>query len=56
MPWVEVEVQVPTSVAPVDTLRRVIALDGNRHLQVPLRLLQWGVSRPDWLTVVGRDR
>lgn len=56
VPWVEFEVQVPTSVAPVDTLRRVIALDGQRHIQIPLKLLQWGVSRPDWLTVVSRDR
>lgn len=54
--WVELEVQVPTSVAPVDTLRRVVAVDGRRQLQIPLKLLQWGVSRPDWLTVVSRDR
>lgn len=56
VPWVEFEVQVPTSVLPVDTLRRTIALDGHRNLQIPLKLLQWGVSRPDWLTVVSRDR
>lgn len=56
VPWVELEVQVPTSVAPVDTLRRVVALKGRRQLGVPLELLQWGVSRPDWLTVVSRDR
>lgn len=56
VPWVEFEVQVPTSVVPVDTLRRTIALDGQRNLQIPLKLLRWGVSRPDWLTVVSRDR
>ena len=56
VPWVEFEVQVPTTVVPVDTLRRTIAVDGNRRLQIPLKLLQWGVSRPDWLTVVSRDR
>jgi len=56
VPWVEFEVQVPTTVVPVESLRRTIALDGNRHLQIPLKLVQWGVSRPDWLTVVSRDR
>lgn len=56
VPWVEFEVQVPTTVAPVESLRRTITLDGNRQLQIPLKLLQWGVSRPDWLTVVSRDR
>lgn len=56
VPWVELEVQVPTTVIPVDTLRRTIALNGQRQVQFPLQLLQWGVSRPDWLTVVSRDR
>ena len=56
VPWVEFEVQVPTTVVPVETLRRTIAVDGNRTLQIPLKLVQWGVSRPDWLTVVSRDR
>ncbi len=56
VPWVELEVQVPTTVLAVDTLRRTISVDGNRRLQIPLKLLQWGVSRPDWLTVVSRDR
>lgn len=56
VPWVEFEVQVPASIAPVESLRRVMSISGRREFSVPLRLLQWGVSRPDWLTVVSRDR
>lgn len=56
VPWVEIEVQVPTTVVPVDSLRRVIRVKGRQLVGVEMKLLQWGVSRPDWLTVVSRDR
>ncbi len=54
--WVEFEVQVPSSIEAVDSLRKVMSISGHRAFGVRLRLLQWGVSRPDWLTVVSRDR
>lgn len=56
VPWVELEVQVPITIEPVASLRRVMSVAGTQHVQFELRLLQWGVCRPDWLTVVGRDR
>jgi uncharacterized protein (DUF58 family) len=54
--WVEFEVQVPATIEPLESLRRVTAIRGHHEFEIPLRLLQWGVSRPDWLTVVSRDR
>ncbi len=54
--WVEFEVQVPSSIEAVDSLRTVMSISGRREFGIRLRLLQWGVSRPDWLTVVSRDR
>jgi len=56
VPWAELEVQVPSSIEPIDTLRRVTTIRGHHEFRVGLRLLQWGVCRPDWLTVVSRDR
>ncbi len=58
VPWFEVEVQVPALLTPVGTLRTVGSLPANtvRPVNIELVANRWGVTGPQWITIVGRDR
>lgn len=57
-PYVDLELQVSAAMESTDSLHRVTSFTtAGRHTETfSLRLVRWGVARPDWLTVVTRDR
>lgn len=56
--WLEIEVQVPASMSPTESLRSVCSLEAatSRTVRFGLVARRWGVTGPDWVTLVARDR
>lgn len=56
VPWVELEVQFPATLAPIGSARFIAAIDGVRRFTIPLTAIRWGAAGPEWAIVTTRDR
>lgn len=58
VPWLETEVQIPASLAATGPMRFVGTVKANRVAQQTFKMqaTRWGVTGPQWLTIVTRDR
>jgi uncharacterized protein (DUF58 family) len=56
VPWLEVELQLPATLAPLAPIRSVLTLQGRRRITVPLRAERWGAAGPEWAVTTSRDR
>lgn len=56
--WLETEVQIPASLVATGPMRFVGTATAQREIQQTFRMqaIRWGVTGPQWLTVVTRDR
>ncbi len=54
--FVDVEVQLPSSLAPQSTTRFVTMIDRERRFHVDLVAARWGAAGPEWIHLVTRDR
>ncbi len=58
VPWLEIEVQIPADLDTTGSLRLVASLpaDSLREVKFEFVANRWGVTGPQWITLVGRDR
>ncbi|MEM7337596.1 MAG: DUF58 domain-containing protein [Actinomycetota bacterium] len=58
-PWVEIELELPPDVVPVDGIRHaIVAVEAGQRVDVrfPVALAAWGVAQPGRVQVRARDR
>lgn len=53
---IDLELQLPAQLEPVSAPRVVQRLDGDSRVRFDVRAIQWGVTGPEFLNVVTRDR
>ncbi len=56
VPWVELEIQFPATLAPTGPARFVTRLASRESFNVPVRATRWGAAGPEWAVVTSRDR
>ncbi len=56
LPIVELEMQYPAAMEPVTPIRVVQPLEGDSRVRFDVRVTKWGVTGPEFLNVVTRDR
>ena len=52
----DLELQLPAKLEPVSAPRVIQPLDGDSRIRFDVRAIQWGVTGPEFLNVVTRDR
>ncbi len=53
---VDLELQLPAQLEPISAPRVVQALDGDSRVRFDVRAVQWGVTGPEFLNLVTKDR